>query len=82
MAQGPAPEKLSPLRSPVELSAHYLSRSSKNPGFESSKDSNLFRLILEYLDCPQYLRKPLFPMCLELKHIGVAPPLDASHHIR
>ncbi|XP_003744780.1 putative methyltransferase C9orf114 [Galendromus occidentalis] len=54
----------------------------KNPGFDSSKDSNLFQLILEYLDCPQYLRKSLFPMCLELKHIGVAPPLDASHHVR
>jgi len=55
---------------------------SKNPGFESSKDANLFALILEYLECPQYLRKSLFPMCLELKHIGVAPPLDASHHVR
>lgn len=55
---------------------------SKNPGFKVSKDANLFKLILEYLDAPQYLRKALFPMCLELKSVGVCPPLDATHHVR
>ncbi|XP_022703904.1 putative methyltransferase C9orf114 homolog isoform X2 [Varroa jacobsoni] len=54
----------------------------KNPGFSVSKDANLFKLILEYLDSPQYLRKALFPMCLELKSVGVCPPLDATHHVR
>ncbi|OQR73466.1 hypothetical protein BIW11_09712, partial [Tropilaelaps mercedesae] len=53
----------------------------KNPNFSVSKDANLFKLILEYLDSPQYLRKALFPMCLELKAVGVCPPLDATHHV-
>lgn len=38
--------------------------------------------ILEYLECPQYLRKYLFPMCDELKFVGLLNPLDAPHHLR
>lgn len=38
--------------------------------------------ILQYLECPQYLRKSLFPLHEELQNIGVAPPLDIPHHLR
>ncbi|CAH1397828.1 unnamed protein product [Nezara viridula] len=38
--------------------------------------------ILQYLECPQYLRKRLFPMCDDLKYVGLLNPLDAPHHLR
>ncbi|VDM58428.1 unnamed protein product [Angiostrongylus costaricensis] len=38
--------------------------------------------ILEYIECPQYLRKYLFPFQKPLKYAGLLNPLDAHHHLR
>lgn len=38
--------------------------------------------ILQYLECPQYLRKFFFPMHRDLKFAGLLNPLDAPHHLR
>lgn len=38
--------------------------------------------ILEYLECPQYLRKALFSVQKPLKFAGVLNPLDGMHHLR
>lgn len=38
--------------------------------------------ILQYLECPQYLRKYFFPIHKDLQHAGRLPPLDAPHHLR
>jgi len=38
--------------------------------------------ILQFLECPQYLRKTLFPLHTDLKFAGVISPLDAPHHLR
>nr|CDJ95256.1 Protein of unknown function DUF171 domain containing protein [Haemonchus contortus] len=38
--------------------------------------------ILEYVECPQYLRKYLFPYQKPLKYAGLLNPLDAQHHLR
>ncbi|KAG8235955.1 hypothetical protein J437_LFUL016277 [Ladona fulva] len=38
--------------------------------------------ILQYLECPQYLRKQLFPLHKDLQFAGVLNPLDAPHHLR
>lgn len=38
--------------------------------------------ILEYLECPQYLRKSLYPIQKALKFAGVLNPLDGMHHLR
>ena len=38
--------------------------------------------ILQYLECPQYLRKMLFPRSPDLQHAGLLNPLDAPHHPR
>ncbi|VDD86629.1 unnamed protein product [Enterobius vermicularis] len=38
--------------------------------------------ILEYLECPQYLRKGLFPLQKSLSCAGVLNPLDCPHHLR
>ncbi|XP_046661437.1 putative methyltransferase C9orf114 homolog [Homalodisca vitripennis] len=41
-----------------------------------------FAKLLQYLECPQYLRKYLFPMHNDLRYAGLLNPLDAPHHLR
>lgn len=38
--------------------------------------------ILEFLECPQYLRKALFPVQRPLRFAGILNPLDGMHHLR
>lgn len=38
--------------------------------------------ILQYLECPQYLRKHFFPIHKDLQFAGLLNPLDAPHHLR
>lgn len=38
--------------------------------------------ILQYCECPQYLRKGFFPMHSDLQFAGLLNPLDAPHHVR
>ena len=38
--------------------------------------------LLQYLECPQYLRKFLFPVHADLRYAGLLNPLDAPHHLR
>lgn len=45
-------------------------------------DSKLIRLLLEYLDTPQYLRKSLYPKMGMLQFTGMLPPIQAPHHKR
>ena len=44
-------------------------------------DKQLFH-ILQYLECPQYLRKSFFPKHPDLAHAGLLNPLDTPHHLR
>ncbi|KAA1078460.1 hypothetical protein PGT21_035316 [Puccinia graminis f. sp. tritici] len=44
--------------------------------------SHFVARILEYLECPQYLRKSLFPIHPDLRLAGLLPPLDLPHHFR
>ncbi|XP_028128862.1 putative methyltransferase C9orf114 [Diabrotica virgifera virgifera] len=37
--------------------------------------------ILQYLECPQYLRKHFFPIHNDLKFCGLLNPLNAPHHL-
>ncbi|CAF1295083.1 unnamed protein product [Adineta steineri] len=46
-----------------------------------SASEQLIRL-LEYLECPQYLRKQFFPRQKLLEYAGLLNPLDAPHHVR
>jgi methyltransferase len=43
-------------------------------------DRRLIKLILRYLDTPQYLRRNLFPQMQELRYAGLLPPIRAPHH--
>jgi hypothetical protein len=38
--------------------------------------------ILQYCECPQYLRRQFFPMHPDLQFAGLLPPVDAPHHVR
>uniref|UniRef100_A0A670K3Z2 28S rRNA (uridine-N(3))-methyltransferase n=1 Tax=Podarcis muralis TaxID=64176 RepID=A0A670K3Z2_PODMU len=38
--------------------------------------------ILQYLECPQYLRKSFPPKHQDLKFAGLLNPLDSPHHVR
>jgi len=40
------------------------------------------RKLLEYCECPQYLRKDFFPFHPDFQFVGMLPPLDAPHHVR
>ncbi|CAG9772423.1 unnamed protein product [Ceutorhynchus assimilis] len=37
--------------------------------------------ILQYLECPQYLRKSFFPIHKDLQYGGLLNPLNAPHHL-
>uniref|UniRef100_A0A672RX01 28S rRNA (uridine-N(3))-methyltransferase n=1 Tax=Sinocyclocheilus grahami TaxID=75366 RepID=A0A672RX01_SINGR len=38
--------------------------------------------VLQYLECPQYLRKSFFPKHQDLQFAGLLNPLDSPHHMR
>lgn len=38
--------------------------------------------VLQYLECPQYLRRSFFPMHPDLQFSGLLAPIDAPHHVR
>ncbi|XP_074546270.1 putative methyltransferase C9orf114 homolog [Halichoeres trimaculatus] len=38
--------------------------------------------ILQFLECPQYLRKWFFPKHRDLQYAGLLNPLDSPHHMR
>ena len=52
-------------------------------GAHRTTDPSVFLArILQYLECPQYLRKLLFPVHADLRYAGLLNPLDAPHHVR
>lgn len=38
--------------------------------------------ILQYCECPKYLKRHFFPVHPDLRHAGLLPLLDAPHHLR
>lgn len=38
--------------------------------------------LLQYCECPQYLRRRFFPMHPDLQFAGLLAPVDAPHHVR
>ncbi|KAL7551681.1 hypothetical protein ACHAWF_014872 [Thalassiosira exigua] len=58
-------------------------REEKPPHMQPSTDPHAFLArILQYCECPQYLRRKFFPMHPDLQFSGLLPPLDAPHHLR
>jgi Putative RNA methyltransferase len=49
----------------------------------SSPDPHTFLArLLQYCECPQYLRRHFFPMHPDLQFAGLLAPVDAPHHVR
>ena len=55
----------------------------KGSGGRSKSDGTVFMArLLQYIECPQYLRKHIFPVHPDLRCAGLLAPLDAPHHLR
>jgi len=55
----------------------------KQAELQPSTDPHAFMArILQYCECPQYLRRHFFPMHPDLQFGGLLAPLDAPHHVR
>lgn len=61
---------------------------AKKAKFDDDKGEQLARhscvqlgRILQYVECPQYLRKSFFPIHNDLKYCGILNPLNAPHHL-
>jgi predicted SPOUT superfamily RNA methylase MTH1 len=52
------------------------------PKNKALQSSSMLVHILSYLECPQYLRKTLFPIHDNLRSAGLLPPLDLPSHLR
>lgn len=48
---------------------------------EAEREKRIIKNILGYLECPQYLRKQLFPIHRDLEFVGTLPPLATPHHM-
>lgn len=60
-----------------------LSKSSSDIVLESQSQCCTQMIhILQYLECPQYLRKSFFPKHNNLQYAGLLNPLDTPHHMR
>merc|ERR1712060_975686 len=67
----------------VIFSADSTARPSATASGASRTDGAVFMArLLQYLECPQYLRKHIFPMHPDLRCVGLLNPLDASNHPR
>ena len=67
--------------------------SEKKPEGEEEKERNFehrprsthqefMARLLQYCECPQYLRRVFFPMHPDLQFAGLLAPIDAPHHVR
>ena len=47
---------------------------------ESIDERDLLGKLFNYLACPQYLRKKIFPLDPDLRYVGLLPPLNTPNH--
>jgi predicted SPOUT superfamily RNA methylase MTH1 len=48
----------------------------------AKRERHIISRILKYIECPQYLRKRLFPLSRDTSVVGILSPLATPHHIR
>lgn len=66
-----------------ELTEDEMRKARKNDALGEGRAGCLqLARILQYMECPQYLRKYFFPIHKDLQYAGVLNPLDAPHHLR
>lgn len=47
-----------------------------------SESHEFMARVLQFCECPQYLRRHFFPMHTDLQFAGLLAPVDAPHHVR
>jgi predicted SPOUT superfamily RNA methylase MTH1 len=57
-------------------------RTYERSSSSGSDPHNLMARLLQYCECPQYLRRQFFPMHPDLQFAGLLAPIDAPHHVR
>lgn len=57
-------------------------RSEDAPPRRRSDPHTFMARVLQYCECPQYLRRNFFPMHPDLQFTGLLSPIDAPHHVR
>ena len=60
----------------------FTSESGRAADAGRSDGSVFMARLLQYIECPQYLRKHIFPVHPDLRCVGLLAPLDAPHHLR
>jgi Putative RNA methyltransferase len=68
-----------------EKSKEFEIENNKGQQRQSNANSNpqvFMARILQYCECPQYLRKHFFPIHMDLQCTGLLAPIDAPHHVR
>jgi hypothetical protein len=55
---------------------------SKPDQYAKSDPHTFMARVLQYCECPQYLRRHFFPMHPDLQFAGLLSPIDAPHHVR
>ena len=66
-------------KEPIEV--HTENQPSSEPRARSDPHTFMAR-VLQYCECPQYLRRHFFPMHPDLQFAGLLAPIDAPHHVR
>jgi predicted SPOUT superfamily RNA methylase MTH1 len=49
---------------------------------QRSNPQEFMARLLQFCECPQYLRRGFFPMHPDLQFVGLLAPVDAPHHVR
>jgi len=74
-------DKLSKVQQRV-IDAGNEAEGNPSPPRRSSDPHSFMARLLQYCECPQYLRRALFPMHPDLQFAGLLAPIDAPHHVR
>ena len=62
---------------------HHRRHNDKESDAKQDYDPHTFMArVLQYCECPQYLRRHFFPRHRDLQFVGLLPPMDAPHHVR
>jgi hypothetical protein len=65
-----------------EEQQHKDAHENDESSFQRSDPHMFMARVLQYCECPQYMRRSQFPMHPDLQFSGLLPPLDAPHHVR
>jgi hypothetical protein len=57
-------------------------KNNTQPRYPKSNSQEFMARLLQYCECPQYLRRSFFPMHPDLQFAGLLAPIDAPHHVR